>query len=472
MNRRKTSLITSIPPALTFLALMFLTPSAVPGSDAGFYLPAYEKLVCDNGMTIYLMEQHEVPLIYVSAVFPAGAVRDGDRNGLASLTAEALLFGTKNYTKDEIEEQLDFMGASYGTSASKEYAEVTMSFLNEDQDIVFRILGEIVTSPTFDEAEFEKRKTRLLIELEQDKERPARVIRSYFEKFLFGDHVYGNPVGGTRSAVEAITPDDVKRFYQENYLPSGSAVAVVGDFATDSMRMKILDLFGSWTPQGTYREVEPGPASPPTENRVLLVDKEDATETRFLIGGPGIERGNPDYIPVQVVNTVLGGRFTSWLNDELRVNAGLTYGAFSRFVTYRESGTFTVISFTATETTTEAIDLALQVLDRLHTKGIDAKTLESAKNYIKGQFPLRYETSGDLAELLTQMYIYGFDESFIDTFEDNVERMTTERARAIITEYFPWEYLTFTLIGKASEIRDRVSRYGTLTEKEITADGF
>ncbi len=456
----------------TATVLVVLTATFAGGSSGGFSLPPYEKIVFDNGLTVYLMEQHEVPLVYVSAVFPAGAVKDGDRYGLASLTAQSLLFGTKSYTKEEIEEQLEFIGASYGASASKEYAEVSMSFLNEDGDRVFPLLGEIVTAPAFDRAEFEKRKTRLLLELEQDRERPARVIRSYFEKFLYGDHVYGNPVEGIRSAVETITVDDGRTFYEENYLPTGTAVAVVGDFETASMIEEIHDLFGSWNPAGSLESVEPGPVPRPTENRVLLVDKEDATETRFHIGGPGIERDNPDYIPVQVINTVLGGRFTSWLNDELRVNAGLTYGAFSYFLTYRDAGTFAVSSFTATETTTEAIDLALQVLDRLHTQGIDEKTLESAKNYMKGQFPPRYETSGELAELLTQMFVYGFDESFINDFEENVERMTTERARDIITEYFPWEYLTFTLIGKASEIRDEVSRYGTLTEKEITADGF
>ncbi len=138
---------------------------------------------------------------------------------------------------------------------------------------------------------------------------------------------------------------------------------------------------------------------------------------------------NPDQIQIDVINTILGGRFTSWLNDELRVNAGYTYGARSRFSQYKNAGTFYISTFTATKNTEAAIDLALKTYNRLFEKGIDEATLKSAKNYVKGQFPPEYETAGSLAGFLTQKYIYGLDDSYINNFEKAVDGMTVEECK-------------------------------------------
>jgi predicted Zn-dependent peptidase len=438
----------------------------------GFKLPEYKKFVLKNGLTVYLMEQHEVPLIYVSAVFPAGATKDNGKYGLASLTADALLFGTKNYTKDQIEETLDFIGVSYETSAARELATISMSFMKTDQPKVFPILKEMIVQPIFDKEEFDKRKKQLLVELEQAKEQPARVIGDYFNKFLFEDHGYGNPISGSISSVNALRIEDVKNFYASNYLPEESAIALVGDFKTSELKKTIEKLFVDW--KGTRTSLVTKEMSVPThpKNRLLLINKDDATETQFVIGSFGIKRSNPDYIAIQVVNTILGGRFTSWLNDELRVNKGLTYGARSNFSPYKDSGIFIMSSYTRIEKTIEAIDLAVEVYHRLHEQGIDETTLASARNYIKGQYPPRYETAGSLASLLTSMFVYEFDESFINNFQKNVDEMTVEKSKQIIQNYFPKENLQFVLVGKASDIKDQVKKYGEFFEKEIKADGF
>ena len=210
----------------------------------------------------------------------------------------------------------------------------------------------------------------------------------------------------------------------------------------------------------------------PSGNRVLLVNKDDSHETTFMIGGKGVAWNNPDLVQIDVVNTILGGRFTSWLNAELRINSGLTYGARSSFRHFKYGGTFYAISFTATENTAKAIDLTLKVFDKLHKDGIDEQTLSSAKNYIKGQFPPDYETSGELADLLTTMFFYGLDDSYINDFEKNIDAMTVEKANDIIAKYFPKEDLQFVLIGKASEIKEAISKYGKLTEKSIDEDGY
>jgi len=437
-----------------------------------FTLPAYQKVSLPNGLTLYLMERHDVPMITVSCVFPAGAVCDGDRYGLAALTAESLLLGTRGHTKQQIEEQLDFIGASCWASASEDAADLSMSFVNTDQDKVLPLLKEIVCSPRFDGQEINKRKRQWLVDLARDKERPAEVIQPYFDRFLFGTHAYGNPVSGTPATVSRITTGDVKAFYQAHYDPNGSAVAVVGDFNTPAMRQAVTTLLQDWRPKASRHASLDRPTVRVDRNKVLLVNKDDATETRFLIGGPGVTRDNPDYVEIQVVNTILGGRFTSWLNDELRVNRGLTYGARSGFRPFKHAGTFAISSFTKTEHTQEALTVSIEVLNRLHTQGVDQATLTSAKNYLSGQFPTHYETAGSLAALLTDMFVYGFDETYVNTFLQRVRDLTPEKAQHVIETYFPKEHLQFVLIGKASSIREAAKAFGELTEKDIRTPGF
>ena len=222
-------------------------------------------------------------------------------------------------------------------------------------------------------------------------------------------------------------------------------------------------------PAGKKAQKQQAPAAinKPSENRVLLLNKEDPKETTFFIGAPGIARNNPDYVAIDVVNTLFGGRFTSMLNDELRVNSGLTYGAGSRFSALKNGGSFIISTFTAGKTTEPAIDKTLEVINKLHTNGIDEKSLTSAKNYVKGQFPPRFETASQLAGLMTQMFWYNFDESFINNFEKNVDGLTVEKAKEIITKYFPKDKLQFVLVGKAADIRKIAEKYGKVKEVEM-----
>lgn len=440
-------------------------------SAQSYKLPSYTTFKLPNGLTVFLMEQHDVPVISVSAIIPAGAIYDNDKAGLASLTATALKHGTKNFTKSKLDEKLDFIGAALQTYSSKEYAGLSSHFAAKDKTEVLTIIKEVVLNPVFDAAEFEKEKSRLLVKLEQQKESPQSVIRSYFESMLYGDHVYGNIVMGTTSTVSALTVNDLAAFYKAKYKPDHAAISVVGDFSTKEMKVALTALFSKWEKSSKEEE---SPASKtiniPKENRVLLVNKDDARETTFYIGSPGISRNNPDYVAIEVVNTLFGGRFTSMLNDELRVNSGLTYGAGSQFNTLKNGGSFAISTFTDVKTTEAAIDKSLEVLSKLHKNGIDEKALASAKNYVKGQFPPRYETTAEQASLLTQMFWYGFDNSFIDEFEKNVDSLDLAKANQIIAKYFPKDKLQFVLIGKADEIKNIAKKYGTVTQVEIKDD--
>jgi len=457
---------------IMFFVCLFLNAAIIGRAEEDqFRLPKYEKFVMSTGLTVYLMEQHETPLIYFSAVIPAGAVKDGDRYGLASLTADALLWGTKNYTKNQVQRQLDVLGAAYNTQANRDWTKVSASFGKKDLDTVMPILTEIITLPAFVENEFEKRKSNLLVELAQVKESPITAAINYYFRFLFDRSGLGNPIKGTTSSVSRMTPEDVKTFYKSYYKPAVSAIAVVGDFQTAAMKKKIQQWFQAWNAGGDIPQTTAIPLPDHEKTRLLLVNKPDAGEISFLMGGLGIKRSNPDYIPYLLVNNVLGGSgFTSWITDEIRVDEGLAYWAYSTVPSYKDGGIFAVLCMTSKPI--EALDKILEILDRLHTKGLDSKSLEIGKNYIRGQFPLGYETPGNLADLLNDMFIYGFNESFIDNFNKTIEEITVEKTREIIARYFPKNNLQMVLVGNIANIRDSVKKYGEVSEKEITDEGY
>ena len=441
-------------------------------AQSNFKLPAYESFRLDNGLTIYMVVQKEVPLVHFRAVVPAGTRQDtNDKAGLAGLTADALSTGTESFDKTTIESQLDFLGASYDTSTGTEAAVISSSFVNKDALVVLPILAEMIMKPTFDLQEFEKLQERAIAGVDQMRESPRSVIGNYFNQMVYGDHPYANIASGTKQSLQQIGIQDLKNFYAQNYQPQGSVLAIVGDFDPVNMKIQLSDLLSTWKNNAL---LESTTLKIKTLNKanVVVVNKEDARETTMLVGGIGVPRNVSDYIGIQVINTILGGRFTSWLNDELRVNSGLTYGARSSFSALRDGGSFSMSTFTANETTEQTIDLLLKTYQKIHEVGIDTKTLESAKNYVKGQFPPDYETNAAIARFFTDASVYKIPMDYIDKFTETVNSLDSKKAKQIIEDYFPKDNLQMVFVGKASEIKPIVGKFGPVKVLEITEDTY
>jgi zinc protease len=466
--------------AATVVATVFSLSACAPDPEAvseeasaasSFQMPASETVRLDNGLTLMLMPQTEVPLITVNAVVRAGSVLDG-RAGLASITAQSLLLGNKLASKEQTELLVDSLGASLDANSGVEGSAISADFMARDAEQMLPLLKAVLTAPSFDQVEYKKLLDKQVARLAQAKESPRAVIGAYFNAQLFGDHPYGSPASGDSQSLRGMSLDQVEDFYSAHYRPDNTAVTIAGDFDAAEMKAYVEALFADW--QGVEETdawtVEQPQA--PTRARVLLVDKPDAIETTFLIGGMGISRDNPDYVGLQVINTILGGRFTSWLNDELRVNSGLTYGARSGFTAYRQAGLFRISTFTQTSTTEEAIDLALATYARLWEQGIDQATLDSAKAYVKGQFPPDYETSGQLSSLMADMYLFDFGPEFINEFEAKVNGLTVAESKRLIESYFPRDNLQYVLIGRADEIETIAAKYGEVRRVAMQAPGF
>ncbi len=455
------------------LALAFSTPGAGKADEGALKLPPYKKVKLKNGMSLLLMEQREIPLVSLSFIVRTGSTADpAGREGVASLAAELLRKGTKTRGADQLSDELDFIGGQLGASAALDYTSGRAEFLKKDLSKGLDLLADAMLNPTFPQDEVTKLLKQRLDGVRAAKDQAQGVISSYFNAYLFGNHPYGRPTGGDEKSLAAITRDDVVKFYEACYTPSNTILAAAGDFNTAEMERVLAEKFGGWAPKNAPPVSLPEPP-PPQGKRLLLVDKPDSTQTFYQIGALGIARTNPDRVYIQVVNTLFGGRFTSMLNDALRVSSGLTYGAGSSFSENRARGPFFIGTYTRNATTEKAIDLTLDILKRLHEQGVSEADLKSAKAYIKGQFPPRIETTDQLAAQIAQLEFYGLDEREIDNLNAKIDAMTLDDARRVIKQYFPLDNLVFVLIGKASEIESVAKKYAPkMDTKSISQPGF
>ncbi|MGH9969991.1 MAG: M16 family metallopeptidase [Pyrinomonadaceae bacterium] len=460
--------------ALLLAGLLLMSAAPVPASAQGqLKLPSYKKVKLKNGMTLLLMEQHEVPLISFSLILEAGSVSDpAGKEGLASLTAALLRKGTKTRTADQISAELDFIGGTMGVGAVADYTSGSAEFVNKDVAKALDLIADVLLNAQFPQEELTKLVKQRVDGIKSAKDQAQGVIGSYFNAYLYGSHPYGRPTGGDEQSLAAITRDDVLKFYQDYYFPANTILAVVGDFTAPDMERMLSDKFGVWPAKHAALTKVPEP-TPVAGKRLLLVDKPDSTQTFYRVGNVGISRTNRDRIYVDVVNKLFGGRFTSMLNSELRIKTGLTYGAGSFFDERKASGPFVISTYTKNETTERAIDLTLEILKRLHEKGISEEELKSAKTYIKGQYPPEIETTDQLASLIAQLEFFGLDEREVNDLYAKIDAMTLTDARRIIDQYYPQDNLVFVLIGKANEIQAIARKYAPrMDTKSISEVGF
>ncbi|MFT7687028.1 MAG: zinc protease [Candidatus Azotimanducaceae bacterium] len=465
---------------ISFLILNMIMLSAF-AADSRFQLPEYERVELKNGLTLFLMEQHEVPLISINASIKAGAKNDRDQQGIAGLTIDGLKMGINGYSKQALEDLFDFHGASLSADISQDAAIFSLSLAAKDLDILLPVFLEMLQKPLFPEQDTSKMMDLHLQKLEQSLERPKQIVHRYFYKALFGNHPYGNPVEGNKQSIENISAADLKNFHGQYYQPDQIAISLAGDFDAKKMKRKLSKLIKNWKSQSSNKanvenmlkgktkiSARGRATSLKEDSRIIVVNKDDARETNIRIGGLGIPRSNPDYVELKVLNTILGGRFTSWLMSSLRTDAGLTYGAGSYFRPLEEEGAFYISTFTNKDTTFETIDLTLKTYQRMLDGEIDQEILSSAKNYVVGLFPPKFEKTSDLSAFLGDMFIYDFDESYVNTFEEKVANLSLSRAKELAEKYFPNDNLVFVLIGREKLITEEAKKYGTVFSIDIT----
>jgi len=443
-------------------------------ADGGVRLPPFERTALANGAEVVIIEKRDTPLVAMTVIVRGGALGDPQgKDGTASLLADLVQKGAGKRDAAQFAEAIESVGGTLSAAAGTEYLQLSASFLARDLGLMVELVADALQRPALKPEEFAKARTLAIQSITAAKDSdPRALISSYGDAWLFRGHPYGRPVGGSESSLAAVSLDDIKRYYADQAGGDRLIIAVVGDVDAATIRHQLDQAFGSWRKAG-----KPMPAAPaPTRlagRHVLLVDKPDATQTYFWLGSVGASRTDPARTQQSVVNTAFGGRFTSMLNTELRINSGLTYGAGATFDRGLQPGAFSISSYTQTASTTQAVDLALATLERLRRDGLDAETLASSRNYMLGQFPPTLETNGQLASRLADLMFYGLGRDDVDEYAARVASVDPAAVRSVINQSFPAPAdLAIVLIGNAASIRDEVKKYGPVTEMKITDPQF
>ncbi|MCM2310457.1 MAG: insulinase family protein [Steroidobacteraceae bacterium] len=457
--------------AAVIAAWLSVAGAAAP---AGVRLPEFEQLTLANGAQVALMPRRDTPLVAMHVLVRGGSLADAPgREGTASLLADLMHKGAGARDAAQFAEAIEGAGGSLSVAVDAESLAVGADFLARDVGLMIELAGDVLLRPRLAAEEFAKVRAVAIQSIAAAKDTdPSGLLDAYGDAWLFRDHPYGRPVDGSEESLAAVTLDDLESHYRAQVRGDRLIIAVVGDFDPADVRARLERAFGT-LPRAEVLAPVATAAAREQGRRVLLVDKPGAAQTYFWLGNVGATRTDPERTVQTVVNTVFGGRYTSMLNTELRMKSGLTYGAGSGFDRLAQPGAFRISSFTATESTVPALDMALATLDRLHRDGVDAATLESAKSYLQGQFPPTLETNGALAGRLTDLMLHGLGREDVDGFSARVAAADDASARRAIDSAFPRSGdLVIVLVGDAARIRSDVGRYGAVTEMKLTDPRF
>jgi len=454
-------------------AFAFNGAIAAAASEPSVKLPDYQTITLDNGATVLLMPRKDVPLIAANIAVRGGALADAPgKEGTADILGEMLSKGAGSRSALQFAQTVDGAGGSIGFGSSREAITANAQFLSKDSALMLSLLADALLRPTMDSAEFDKLRKRAIDGIANAKDSdPRQLIGLYSGGWLFRGHPYGRSTGGDETSLATITLADLQAFRQQQMGGDRLVIAIAGDFDAKAVTAQLKQSFGGWAKAtGTLPQVEAKARE--TGRRVLLVDKPGATQTYFALANVGSKRGDPAEAAQDLVQTAFGGRFTSMLNTELRVKSGLTYGARSGIERASQPGPAVISSFTKTETTKAAIDLAIATLDRLHRDGLDAATIESAKRYVAGQYAPGLETAPQIAAQLVDMTLYGESREAVDGYLGKIAAATPAQIAEARMVFPDSKDLAIVAIGDASKIRDWMKAYGPHTEMKLTDPRF
>jgi predicted Zn-dependent peptidase len=437
-------------------------------------VPPFERVVLDNGLTLLLMERREIPLIGFQALLRGGALADPQgKEGAASQLALLLEKGAADRDAFAFADAIAAVGGNWSTEGGLEAIAIAGDFLARDQELMIELLADLLQRPRLEPAEFEKLREREIELIRAAKDADlSGLLPIYGAAAIFGEHAYARAVGGSERSLEGLTHDDVIDYYRQHVGADRLILAITGDFDSAALRRQITEAFGEW---GRARAPAPQVQAPAriAGRKVLLVDAPSSVQTYFSIGNVGVSRKYPERATLDVVNTLFGGRFTSMLNSELRIRTGLTYGVRSQLARPTQPGAWQISSFTRTDATEQAVDLALDVFAKLKSGAVDATALESGKTYVIGQFPTQLETAAQWAGQLAQLEFYALDRSYVEEYGPALGAVTLDSAARVTADVYPAsDDLVFVFVGDASAIRNVVKKYGPVTEMKLSAPVF
>jgi predicted Zn-dependent peptidase len=429
-----------------------------PGTPPALKLPPIQKLKLANGLPVWLVEQHEVPLVQVNAIVRAGSGADpAGKSGVANMTANMLDEGAGEKSALDLADAIEFVGAALGTSSTFDYSAVRLSVPVAKLADALPLMADVVMRPTFPANELERLRKERLTRLLQARDDPAAIMEIAFPRIVFGEkHRYGTAAGGGTAEVKAMTVDDLRAFHQTYFRPENATLLVVGDVSAAVVMPLIERSFGSWKGSGPAVAVPKIPEAPQlTKRQIYIVDKPGAAQSQIRIGWVGVPRSTPDYPTIQVLNTVLGGSFTSRLNMNLRETHGYSYGAGSGFEERISPGSFSAQAGVQTDKTAEALKEFFNELTAIR-KPIPGDELDKAKNYVALGFPAEFESTGDLAQKMEEQVVHTLPDEYFPGYIRSVMQVTGPGVEKAAGRYIQPDKFAVVIVGDRKVIESGV----------------
>ncbi|MDM7923797.1 MAG: pitrilysin family protein [Pyrinomonadaceae bacterium] len=421
-----------------------------PGPAKPIAIPAVKETKLKNGLTVAVVEKRNVPIVTVQLLVKTGSFfEDADKAGLADMTASMLTKGTKTRSATQIAEEMEFLGGSINSGASWNHSSITMSITSDKLNQAMAILADVALNPTFPQSEIDLLRSQAIDGLSYNLTQPGPLSNYVASAYAFSEH----PAGGTVASLSAITQKDIQEFYKDAFLPGDAVLIFAGDITPAAANTLATRMFKNWKQPKFERkeiivtmmeappetpEVSSSPAVPPVVTEILIVDLPDSGQASVSYVQPvnkgraadRVEEGaNADYYVASTLNSVLGGGYSSRLNQEIRIKRGLSYGAGSGFAWRWDKTNFSTRTQTKNESAPEVAEIVVKEVQRLADGEITASELDPRKAVLTGGFGQTIETTAGIVGALSELYTFGIAASELNAYSNGINRVSAQQIK-------------------------------------------
>lgn len=438
-----------------------------PGVPPDVSLPVFRRFSLSNGLDVLAVRHDDIPEVSARLVFNGGASEDERKYaGTALLTARALTEGTRGRSAPSVAEWLDYLGARFRVQVDYDASVISLHFLSRVFEGALEFLAEVVSAPAFEEKEVARLRDERLDEIASGLDESRIVASLRVNEATFGLHPYGMRVGGVEETVRGIDASNLSRFHTRFYRPAGTTLVIVGDLPEpDALRAGLEAAFATW--EGEAEAVGQLEEPEPTDGSVLWAVNWPGPQSEIRVGGIGISRADPDYAAVLVMNSILGGLFSSRINMNLREDKGWTYGASSQFDARKRSGPFLVSTAVDAKATIPAVREILGELGRMKSEPATDEELELAINALTLSLPRSFETVGQVSRRIAQQVIYELADDYWDRFAREIRAITRDDVQRVAERFLAEGLMATVVVGPVDEFRDELDELGAAEMRDI-----
>jgi zinc protease len=442
-----------------------------PGAVKTPNLPTPRQFKLANGLTVMLVEQHKLPVMTAELVVLRGSEANPQgKPGLASFTAAMLTEGTERRTSPQMADDIAQIGAQVGGTSNSDMSLVYGVGLTWTGDKLFDLLSDAALHPAFRSEEVERVRQRRLVSIMQQKDNPNMLAGRAFAHELYGEKSpYGYIELGTEPSVKALTRDDLVGFYKAGYGPQNSVLMVAGDLTEPQLKAVAEKYFGGWT--GEVVKSTPPQTDGTYKRRIVIVDKPNSPQSVLRIGQAGVPRNHPDYVPILLMNDILGGLFTSRINLNLREQHGYTYGAFSYFDFRRGQGPFVIGSMVRTDATAPAVKEVFNELTKMRGAAPSADELDMAKQSELRRLTAMFETTQQTAGTLINLFVYSLPLDFYSTLPGKINAVNAAEVQRVAEQYLAPDKMLVVVAGDRAKIEPELKKLDLGPTEAQDADG-